>query len=113
MERPPKYSDYWLAETSLVIIARRSTLPGENSEPLTMQFIEMHGETLMRIIEPDEIPPEDLKAAGVTAQSLVRVNRQGDIELRKRNCWEVIGGLLGDFDRRVKHETGLDWAELE
>ena len=24
--------------------------------------------------------------------------------------WDVIGGLLGDFIGRVRHETGLDWA---
>ena len=78
-----------------------------------MQFIEMKGESLLRVIEPDEIKPEDLLAAGVTDHSLVRVNRQGDIELRTRSGWEIIGGLLGDFDRRVKQETGLDWAETE
>jgi hypothetical protein len=78
-----------------------------------MQFIEMVGKKLLSIIEPDEFRPEELKAAGVGEDSLVRVNRQGDIELRKRSGWEIIGGLLGDFDRRVRHETGLDWADAE
>jgi hypothetical protein len=76
-----------------------------------MQFIEMTGKKLLQIIEPDEFKPEELQAAGVTEESLVRVNRQGDIELRKRSGWEIVGGLLGDFDRRVRHETGLDWAD--
>lgn len=78
-----------------------------------MQFIEMVGKKLLNIIEPDEFQPDELKAAGVTEDSLVRVNRQGDIELRRRAGWEIIGGLLGDFDRRVKQETGLDWADSE
>jgi hypothetical protein len=24
--------------------------------------------------------------------------------------WDVVGGLLGEFDRRLTKETGLDWA---
>jgi hypothetical protein len=75
-----------------------------------MQFIEMSGKTLMRIIEEQELPPEQLRQLGVNDESLVRVNLQGDIELRRVDRWDVIGGLLGDFDHRVKRETGLDWA---
>lgn len=75
-----------------------------------MQFIELSGKQLLNIVEPDELPPAELAAAGVSPDSLVRVNRQGDIELRKRTGWEIIGGLLGDFDNRLRHETGLDWA---
>ena len=75
-------------------------------ESHTMQFIELSGKQLLNIVEPDELPPAELAAAGVSPDSLVRVNRQGDIELR----WEIIGGLLGDFDNRLRHETGLDWA---
>jgi len=75
-----------------------------------MQFIEMSGAVLFRLLHPDEINPDDLRSAGVTDQCVVRVNPQGDIELRGREGWEVIGGLLGDFATRVKRETGLDWA---
>lgn len=75
-----------------------------------MQFIEMSGKTLMRVIEEQELPPEQLRQLGVNDESLVRVNLQGDIELRRVDRWDVIGGLLGDFDHRVKRETGLDWA---
>ncbi len=75
-----------------------------------MQFIEMHGKTLLQILKPDEAHPEELRAAGVTDESLVRINLQGDIELRKREGWEIIGGLLGDFAHRVPQVTGLDWA---
>lgn len=78
---------------------------------MTMQFIEMVGKKLLNVIEPGELEPHELRKAGVTDESLVRVNRQGDIELRTRGGWEIIGGLLGDFDRRVKQETGLDWAD--
>jgi hypothetical protein len=75
-----------------------------------MQFIEMSGKTLLRVIEEQELPPEQLRQLGVNDESLVRVNLQGDIELRRVDRWDVIGGLLGDFAHRVKRETGLDWA---
>ncbi|MHB1036414.1 MAG: hypothetical protein ACYC35_17225 [Pirellulales bacterium] len=75
-----------------------------------MQFIEMTGKTLLRVVTASELKPEELAGAGVTDDSLVRINRQGDIELRRAKRWDVIGGLLGDFDRRLKKETGLDWA---
>lgn len=75
-----------------------------------MQFIEMSGKTLLRIINQNEITPDDLHRMGVTEHSLVRVNRYGDIELRRTDRWDVIGGLLGDFGERLHKETGLDWA---
>jgi len=74
------------------------------------QFIEMTGKTLMRVIKEDEISPEQLRASGVTEESLIRVNPQGDIEVRRKDSWDVIGGLLGEFIGRVRHDTGLDWA---
>ena len=75
-----------------------------------MQFIELSGKTLMRIASHDEISPDDLRRAGVTDETLVRVNRQGDIEIRRPDSWDVVGGLLGDFADRLRRETGLDWA---
>jgi len=51
----------------------------------------------------------ELGRLGVTAESVVRVNRQGDIEIRRSDRWEVIGGLLGEFEERIKKETGMDW----
>lgn len=75
-----------------------------------MKFIEMSGETLMRILGPEEAKPAELRAAGLTDKCLVRVNLQGDIEVRRRDRWDVIGGLLGDFDHRLKEVTGLEWA---
>lgn len=76
-----------------------------------MPFIEMTGKTLMQITTGQELTHDDLKAAGVGEESLVRVNPQGDIEVRKSDGWEIIGGLLGDdFKQRVEKATGLDWA---
>ena len=75
-----------------------------------MQFIEMSGKTLLRLSKDTGPSPEELDEIGVTDESIVRVNRQGDIELRRADRWDVIGGLLGDFEARVKRETGLDWA---
>jgi hypothetical protein len=59
-----------------------------------MQFIEMSGKTLLAIVSEDEM--EGLRKAGIHDHSLVRVNPQGDIEIRKRSEWGIIGGLLGD-----------------
>lgn len=75
-----------------------------------MQFIEMTGRTLLRLINPEELSPDELRKAGVTEDSVCRLNPQGDIELRKRDGWDIVGGLIGDFAERVKHDTGLDWA---
>ncbi len=75
-----------------------------------MAFIEMTGQTLERIIAEDELHQGDLAAAGVNDGTIVRVNRQGDIEVRRADGWDVIGGLLGEFDERVRRETGLNWA---
>jgi len=75
-----------------------------------MSFIEMTGATLERIVAEDELHQGDLAEAGVEPTTIVRVNRQGDIEVRRHRGWDVIGGLLGEFEVRVRQETGLDWA---
>ena len=75
-----------------------------------MRFIEMTGKTLKSIVDREELHVEDLEKAGVTDVSIVRVNEQGDIEVRRTQSWDVIGGLIGSFDVRVKTKTGLDWA---
>ena len=71
----------------------------------------MSGKTLLRVVNAEELSPADLARVGVTQDSIVRVNRQGDLEVRNAHCWEVVGGLLGDFEHRVKKQTGLDWVE--
>jgi len=75
-----------------------------------MQFIEMTGATLAEVINDSEIQIQDLGSAGVDDGSIVRVNHHGDIELRRSNKWDIIGGLLGSFEERLKQITGLDWA---
>ncbi len=75
-----------------------------------MKFIEMTGATLDAIINDDELHTQDLDGAGVKADSIVRINQQGDIEVRRANKWDVIGGLLGNFEDRIKKTTGFDWA---
>jgi hypothetical protein len=75
-----------------------------------MKFIEMTGKSLRVLIAQDELHVDDLESAGVLDDTIVRVNQQGDIEVRRRDRWDVIGGLLGNFEHRMKEETGLDWA---
>ena len=82
----------------------------ESNEGVNAQFIEMLGKTLFRMLTEGEPGPSELAEVGVDEQSIVRVNRQGDIELRRKDRWDLIGGLLGDFESRVREETGLDWA---
>ena len=72
------------------------------------QFVEIPGATLFKLADPQELP--DLRAAGVTEESKIRINRQGDIELLQGKSWAVIGGLLGDYQNRLKKLTGHDWS---
>ena len=78
-----------------------------------MHFIEMTGKTLLRIVsrDGDEPSPAELEEVGVNEESIIRVNQQGDIEIRRTRNWDLIGGLLGDYIARVQEETGLDWVE--
>jgi hypothetical protein len=73
-------------------------------------FIEMTGKTLGLIISDDDLGLSDLKDIGVTEDSIIRVNPQGDIELRRTDGWDVVGGLIGEYENRIKKTTGLDWA---
>jgi hypothetical protein len=75
-----------------------------------MKFIEMTGKSLKHLISQDELHLNNLEDSGVEDNTIVRVNQQGDIEIRRRDRWDVIGGLLGQFEERMKEETGLDWA---
>jgi hypothetical protein len=79
-------------------------------EEENMQFIEMSGKTLAEIVSDDEFSPEELASAGVTETTVIRINRQGDIEIRRSDRWDVIGGLLGDFEHRIRSEAGLEWV---
>jgi len=75
-----------------------------------MKFIEMTGKTLREIVQDDELHVDDLASAGVRNDTFVRINEQGDIEVRRADRWDVVGGLLGNYVPRLKKETGLDYA---
>ena len=75
-----------------------------------MSFIEMTGATLRRAMHADELNEDDLAKARVSETTIVRVNHEGDIEVRRAHGWDVIGGLLGGFEERIRTATGLDWA---
>jgi hypothetical protein len=75
-----------------------------------MKFIELSGKALQRIVSDDELHPDELARLGVNDESVLRINLQGDIELRSVDRWDVIGGLLGEFEERIKRETGLEWV---
>jgi len=72
-----------------------------------MKFIEMTGKTLAEVVKEDEM---DLKAAGVNNEAIVRINEHGDIEVRRPKKWDLIGGLLGNYDERIKKMTGLEFV---
>ena len=74
------------------------------------KFIELSGGALLRVVSDDEIPIDELRRLGVSDDSLVRVNAQGDVELRRADRWDVIGGLLGDFAERLRRETGREFV---
>ncbi|MBH57917.1 MAG: hypothetical protein VW875_15155 [Planctomycetaceae bacterium] len=75
-----------------------------------MKFVELTGESLAQIINDNEIHADDLVTAGVTPQSIVRINEQGDIEVRRPTQWELVGGLLGNYEERIRGITGIDWV---
>ena len=70
----------------------------------------MTGRQLAQVVNDGELDARDLAEAGVHEETVVRVNEHGDIEVRRRDSWDVIGGLLGEYNERIKGITGLDWA---
>ena len=75
-----------------------------------MRFIEMTGKTLSSVLRDGEVSLDDLRAAGVREDTVVRINEQGDIEVRRPDHWDVVGGLLGDYGERIKRKTGMEWV---
>ena len=75
-----------------------------------MIFVEMTGRSLVCIVSDDEISAADLATAGVTDETVVRGNQHGDIEIRRSEGWDVIGGLLGNYEERIYRQTGRKWA---
>jgi len=74
-----------------------------------MQFIELTGKTLLDVINEGEIDMGQLHRAGVNGDSILRINKFGEIELRSRDEWVMVGGLLGNFEERLRKITQLDW----
>jgi hypothetical protein len=75
-----------------------------------MRFIELTGQQLLEVVNEGEIDLKELHAAGLHGGTIARVNEHGDIEIRRRDRWDVVGGLLGNFQQRLREITGLDWA---
>lgn len=75
-----------------------------------MGFIELTGKTLLDLVTEGEIDFAELHKAGVHGDSILRVNPHGEIELRRPSGWKLVGGLIGNFEKRLKDITGLDWA---
>lgn len=82
--------------------------PGTLYAATVMKFVEITGAVLMQLAEADEVP--QLRSSGVKDDSKVRINPQGDIEIYQRGNWAVIGGLLGDYQSRIRKLTGQDWS---
>lgn len=75
------------------------------------QFIELTGKTLLDVVNEGEIDLKQLHDAGVNGDSILRINTHGEIELRCKAHWMLVGGLLGNFEERLMELTGLEWAE--
>ena len=75
-----------------------------------MQFIELTGKSLLDVVNEGEIDLGELHRAGVSGDSIVRINKYGEIELRQQAGWVLVGGLIGNFEERLCKMTGLDWA---
>ena len=75
-----------------------------------MEFIELTGKTLLDVVNEGEVDFKQLHDAGVTSDSIVRINKFGEIELRNKAEWTLVGGLIGNFEERLQKLTGLDWV---
>ena len=75
-----------------------------------MEFIELTGKTLLDVVNEGEIDFKQLRDAGVKSDSIVRINKFGEIELRSPDQWIMVGGLIGNFEERLRKMTGLDWV---
>jgi hypothetical protein len=78
---------------------------------MKMQFIELTGKTLLDVVNEGEVDFKQLHDAGVNGDSILRINRHGEIELRCKSHWLLVGGLIGHFEDRLISLTGLEWAD--
>ena len=75
------------------------------------QFIELTGTKLLDVVNEGEVDFKQLHDAGVRGDSILRINRHGEIELRGKAHWFLVGGLIGNFEERLMNLTGLDWSD--
>src|SRR6056297_2690409 len=85
------------------------TIPQTDYRSPLMEFIELTGKTLLDVVNEGEIDLGQLHDAGVKGDSILRINRHGEIELREKSNWTLVGGLIGNFEERLTGLTGLDW----
>lgn len=77
---------------------------------MNKEFIELTGKTLLDVVNEGEVHLKQLHDSGVVGDSILRINKHGEIELRCRKNWILVGGLIGNFEERLQKLTGLDWA---
>jgi len=90
--------------------SRTGASTGANGNIMKNEFIELTGKTLLDVVNEGEVDLGQLHDAGVVGDSILRINRYGEIELRKKSSWIMVGGLIGNFEERLREMTGLDWA---
>ena len=83
----------------------------DKGSDMRTQFIELTGKTLLDVVNEGEIDFKQLHDAGVRGDSILRINRHGEIELRGKSKWVLVGGLIGNFEERLMELTGLDWCD--
>ena len=87
------------------------THAANQSPEVKTRFIELTGKTLLDLVNEGEIDFKQLHDAGVRGDSILRINRYGEIELRSRSGWILVGGLIGVFEERLMNLTGLEWCD--
>jgi hypothetical protein len=75
------------------------------------QFIELTGTKLLDVVNEGEVDFKQLHDAGVRGDSILRINHHGEIELRGKSHWFLVGGLIGNFEERLMNLTGLEWSD--
>ncbi len=73
-------------------------------------YIELTGKTLLDLVNDGELDFGELHRAGIVGDSILRINKHGEIELRTMDEWKMVGGLLGEFEPRLRSLTHLNWA---
>lgn len=99
------------SDTSKPLTKTDVTPAGNQTPEVKTQFIELTGKTLLDLVNEGEIDFKQLHDAGVRGDSILRINRYGEIELRSRSNWILVGGLIGVFEERLMNLTGLEWCD--